>query len=542
MESLYSFTVALFVSIALMPVMMRIAPVLGLIDNPSEARKIHSRIMPRNGGLAIIAGALAPLAFLLPHTPQVMYLAGGAAVILVFGIADDLYSLNHRWKLVGQALATIVVMGGGVVIRELPLLGVIAPDLVAYPLTMLFMLGVVNGVNFSDGMDGLAAGSSLLALLLIFVLAMETGNDVVMLISLTVAGGVLGFLRYNTFPAQIFMGDAGSQFLGFVIACLAILVTQAESSALSRFLPVLILGLPILDIIQVLPVRWYKRLPWPGPDREHLHHQIFKLNLQQFEAVAIIYVMQLLLLSGAFLLRFAADGQIAIFYAAYAAVVLGFLLWAHWTGWRIRPAEEVDPQRERRRTFLRRFAWLHHHGAQITEVLLAGLFLLITAFVWKSAAVGPSLVVLLSVTVLLSLVLGSRFPAGAVRLVVYTTGIALAHLIAVAHLNATQELLLNGCYVALVLFLAVAIRVTRRDTFRLDTQDLLILTSVLLLPLLPFDSLSQYEVGKLALRSAVVMYACEFVIAKRGVSHLVAQLSSTAVAAVLLLPMTGAVR
>ena len=241
MELVYSFTIALFLTIALMPLLIKFSAQLRLIDDPGADRKMHDKVMPRSGGLAIILGVFIPLPFLLSMDGYIPYLFIGSGIIILFGLLDDRAELNYKWKLFGQSLAVIVVMMGGIVIHQIPFFGLEAmPVWMSWPLTFVFLLGVINGVNFSDGLDGLAAGTSLLALATIAILAMIVDDQKVALISLTVIGGVLGFLRYNTFPARIFMGDAGSQFLGFITACLAIAVTQSESSALNTFLPVII--------------------------------------------------------------------------------------------------------------------------------------------------------------------------------------------------------------------------------------------------------------------------------------------------------------
>ena len=357
MEYVYSLSLALFLTIALIPILIRVSWRLGLVDHPTAERKVHTNAMPRTGGLGIIIGAALPLFFLLPIEGYLRYLFLGCAITIFFGLLDDRFELSYKWKILGQSLAAIAVMSGGVVMHQLPFFGFDdAPVWLSYPITFLFLVGVVNGVNFSDGLDGLAAGTSIMALLLIFVLALQCEDTAVALISLTLVGGLLGFLRFNTFPANIFMGDAGSQFLGFITACLAIIVTQSETSPYSVWLPVLILGIPIMDIVQVIPVRIHKKLPLPGPDKEHFHHQLGKLGFRHVEVVAVVYLLQTILMTGAYLMRYESDLAVAVFYTTFVVTILGALLFANAHNWQFRERQRRNTKRERRNRYLRRKA------------------------------------------------------------------------------------------------------------------------------------------------------------------------------------------
>ncbi len=514
MEYLYSLTVALFLTIALIPVLIRYSGRLGLVDDPGADRKVHTSVMPRTGGLAIIIGVTLPLLFLMPLQGFVGYLFIGSAIIVIFGLWDDRVELNFKWKLFGQALAAIVVMSGGVVVHQFPFFGLgDAPVWLSYPITFLFLVGVVNGVNFSDGLDGLAGGTSIVALLLIFTLAMQSENAEVALISLTLVGGVLGFLRYNTFPANIFMGDAGSQFLGFVIACLAIAVTQSDVSPYSTLLPVLLLGIPIMDIVQVVPVRVHKKLPLPGPDKEHFHHQLGKLGFRHIEVVVAIYLLQSVLMAGVFLLRYQSDFTVAVFYAAFVVSCLGGLLLGNFYGWQFRSKYRKLEGAERRNKYLRRLEWYYHNSTRCVAVLL-GVFFLGAGWYLRAPDVG----LVLPFIVLLATMVGGLFITGLkragllFRIVLYSASVVFAYLITECDLEPQHNYWLIAYMVLLFISLATAIRMTRRQEFSLTTQDLLILLVLVFLPLLPFEIMEQYAVGKIALIVAGLMYAGEFVL------------------------------
>jgi UDP-GlcNAc:undecaprenyl-phosphate/decaprenyl-phosphate GlcNAc-1-phosphate transferase len=513
MEYLYGLTVALFLTIALIPLLIRMSGRLGLVDDPSAERKVHSTAMPRTGGLGIVIGAALPLLFLVKVDGYLLHLFAGCAIIVVFGLLDDRMELRPIWKIFGQVLAAVVVMSGGIVISQFPFFGLEdAPAWLTYPVTFFFLVGVVNGVNFSDGLDGLAAGTSIMALLLIFVLALQSGNSDIALIALTVIGGVLGFLRYNTFPANIFMGDAGSQFLGFLIACLAIAVTQSEHSPYSALLPVLIVGIPIMDILQVIPVRIYKKLPLPGPDKEHFHHQMGKLGFRHVEVVTIQYLLQATLLVVAFLLCYESDLLVALFYAVFVTVCLGALFTGNLCYWRFREQQRRVVGQERRNGYLRRLDWYFRNSARVLAVLLAFFFILAG---WQLAEYHSLLVLaaILTATLLISLGVSFFAPAEYVfRMILYSASVLMAYSITTANVDPVQQIAFYIYAGLMVLALVLGIRMTRKREFSLTTQDLLILLVVVLMPLLPFDMMDQYAIGSIALIVALLMYASEFVL------------------------------
>jgi len=532
MELIYSFTVALFLTIALVPVCIRLAPILGLMDNPDRGRKMHERVIPRCGGLAMSIGVALPLVFFLHHQPHLLHLLIASLVIIVFGLLDDRSDLDYKWKFLGQILAVLIVLNGGLVMHRLPLLGLSdAPDWLAYPLTFLFILGVTNAVNLTDGLDGLAAGTTLIALAIIVVFALQTDNRESAFIALTVIGGVLGFLRYNTFPALVFMGDTGSQFLGFIAACLSIQVIQADVSAISPVVPLLILGLPVLDTLTVMSIRIAQgRSPF-SPDRNHLHHQMIALGFRHNEAVAIIYLLQSTLLGLAFVLRYASDPILLLVYVLFCATLLTVLYAARRRQWRFRGEHQEQPF-DRRNIFLRRLDWFYHHSSQLVQALLG--VLLLTPLVsagnqeiwWVSLVSAPLL--------LLTLLGYRRFPIWSTRLCIYSASVICVFAINNDPLMAEHLPIINFGFVVLAFVLALGIRMTRREHFRLDTQDLLILVMIVVAPLLPLSPSNSQAIGEIALRLAVLMYSCEFIIG-RSANRTLLPINGIAILSVLLI-------
>jgi UDP-GlcNAc:undecaprenyl-phosphate GlcNAc-1-phosphate transferase len=516
-ELLYSFTVALFLTTALIPLCIRFAPALGLLDLP-DSRKVHVRAIPRCGGLGMAIGIALPLLWFLPANDFLLHFFAACCVIVVFGLLDDRNDLDYRWKFFAQILAVIMVMRGGLVLHHVPLLGLDdAPPALTYPLTFLFLLGTTNAVNLTDGLDGLAAGTTLLALTFLFALTQQSDNAVGALIAITVIGGILGFLRFNTFPAQVFMGDAGSQLLGFVAACLSIQITQSGTSVVSSALPLLVLGLPVLDTLTVMTIRLaQKRSPF-APDRNHLHHQIIALGFRHNEAVAIIYLLQIALLSTAFILRYAADQVLLALYAVFCTLLIATLHIARRRGWRMRDETLTQTFVDRRNLFLRKLQWFYLRSGYVVQLLLAALLIIPIAL--GGAALPSRLLVLLPIIALAAL-LHTRAPGWATRLAIYPASVISVYLLS-AHAALQPWIpMLNAGFIALAVILALAIRMTRREQFQLDTQDLLILAMVLVIPLLPFDILKHYPIGEFTLRLSVLMYSCEFIIGKTATKTL----------------------
>jgi UDP-GlcNAc:undecaprenyl-phosphate GlcNAc-1-phosphate transferase len=332
-----AFVVALTITAALIPVLVHWAPTIGLTDAPGP-RKVHSIPVPRVGGLAMAVGLLLPTLLTVELTPSIRGLLLGLVVLLVFGLWDDRVTLGYRTKFAGQVLAAgLCMIVGNVHIGTLMIGSVIVlPQAVSIFITFVFLIGITNAVNLADGLDGLAGGLVLLCLCAIALFAAMSGNSTVAETALIEAGAVLGFLRFNTHPARIFMGDSGSQMLGFSVGALALLATQSEASPLSAALPLLLLGIPIMDTLTVMLTRIRAgRSPFSA-DSNHLHHRLLALGFAHREAVLLIYLMQVALVLLAYFLRFESDSEVFIAFCVFAAVVVGLLRRANQVGWRLK--------------------------------------------------------------------------------------------------------------------------------------------------------------------------------------------------------------
>jgi UDP-GlcNAc:undecaprenyl-phosphate GlcNAc-1-phosphate transferase len=330
-----AFVVALSITAALIPFLARWAAAIGLTDVPGP-RKVHAVPVPRVGGIAMAAGILIPAVLTLEWSPALSGLLTGLLVLLVFGVWDDRANLDYRVKFVGQILAVGLAMYVGDVCFEIytidgePLL----PTPVCTALTFVLLIGVTNAVNLSDGLDGLAGGMALLCFCALALLGATSDNMLVTAVALIEAGAILGFLRFNTHPARVFMGDGGSQVLGFTIGMLAILATQHGHTAVSATLPLLLIGVPVLDTAAVMIQRIRAgRSPFSS-DRNHLHHKLLTLGFAHAEAVSIIYLLQVALFLLAYFLRFESDALILTVFGLFAALVLLSIHWALLNGWR----------------------------------------------------------------------------------------------------------------------------------------------------------------------------------------------------------------
>ncbi len=337
MQLLLAFVLALSITAAAIPLLARWAPLVGLTDTPNP-RKVHAIPVPRVGGIGMALGSLLPLLFLASGDARSQGYIAGLTVLLVFGIWDDRRELGYRAKFAGQLLAVLLlVVIGDLRIESITLAGRIAlPDLLSWPLTVLFLIGVTNAVNLSDGLDGLAGGIALLCCAALAMLGAAVGNQFVTAVALVQCGALVGFLRFNTHPASVFMGDCGSQMLGYTMGALAIVATQGEGTAYSAALPLLLIGVPIFDTLGVM---WGRiragRSPF-APDRSHFHHRLLVLGFTHGEAVALICCVQGLLFVVAYLLRFASDTVILAVFISAGVIALGATRVATERGWRLR--------------------------------------------------------------------------------------------------------------------------------------------------------------------------------------------------------------
>ncbi|MGO4371675.1 glycosyltransferase family 4 protein [Paenibacillus sp. MCAF20] len=296
------FIISLVLALVMTPLVKKFAFKVGAIDKPNH-RKVHTRIMPRLGGLAIYIAFVGGFFLLSPLLPDgllrpsdmklINALLVGGTIIIVLGALDDRFELSAKVKLVGQiAAACVVVFGFGVKIDllNIPFGETMQPiaHWIAIPITILWIVGVTNAINLIDGLDGLAAGVSGIAIATIVVMASLMGFQPIILLSTLLLGGIVGFLVFNFHPAKIFMGDSGSLFLGFSLATLSMLGFK-QVTIVSFVTPLLIIGVPLSDTFFAIIRRWVNKRPVFAPDKGHLHHRLRDLGFSHRKTVLIIW-------------------------------------------------------------------------------------------------------------------------------------------------------------------------------------------------------------------------------------------------------------
>jgi UDP-GlcNAc:undecaprenyl-phosphate GlcNAc-1-phosphate transferase len=340
------FVCAMVLTALLTPLVRRGALAVGAVDEPGP-RRVHTRRVPRMGGIAIVLGFFLPLLTMLAlktsaaliffATPGIsLGLVGGALLILCVGLLDDIKGVGAKFKLLMQMSAATVAFAGGMRIDlvDLPGVGVFHLRLLALPATVLWVTGIVNAINLIDGLDGLAAGVTFFACVTNFAIASLTGNLYIQLVTAALGGAVIGFLFHNFNPAQIFMGDSGSMFLGFILACASLLGAgpQKSPTLLAIVVPILALGLPIMDMLLTIARRFFERRSIFSADRGHIHHRLLDLGLTHRRAVISLYLISLAFTLASLVVYFGRSWQIGAALLALTALVGGIVRFAGYFG------------------------------------------------------------------------------------------------------------------------------------------------------------------------------------------------------------------
>jgi UDP-GlcNAc:undecaprenyl-phosphate GlcNAc-1-phosphate transferase len=296
-----AFCGSVFVALVVTPIVIRLARRVQAIDLPG-VRSVHERPTPRIGGVAIFLAAMSLIVCVLfldnsigqafrEKQLKLASLLCTATFIFLIGLVDDVRGVPARFKFLAELVAACVLCGAGIQIKAIGISeGWVLPlGLFSIPLTLLWIVGITNAVNLSDGLDGLAAGVSAVACAVIAIFAIHSVNRVMAVIMLTMLGSLSGFLFFNFSPAKIFMGDCGSLFLGYMIASASVLCHANSSALVGLALPVLALGIPIFDTFFSMLRRFLERRSLFAPDRSHFHHLLIDMGLTQRHAVLTIY-------------------------------------------------------------------------------------------------------------------------------------------------------------------------------------------------------------------------------------------------------------
>ncbi len=299
------FSVSVLASFVLTRQIRNLATAYGWVAAPGLDRHLHKRPLPRLGGVAIFfafllsAGVAALLSWWRPglnfgfSSKSLIIVLLPGTVVFLLGLYDDLHPVGPYFKFSVQILAGAILFAGGLRILDLPVLfkGYQFSWFISLPLTILWVLAITNAFNLIDGMDGLAAGSAFFSTLVVFAVALVTHYSFVSLMTLMLAGAILGFLRYNFNPATIFLGDCGSLFVGFMLSALALQGMQKSPTVVAVAIPVVSFGLPILETALSVVRRLISGRPVFTGDREHIHHKLLQRGLSQRQVVTILYAV-----------------------------------------------------------------------------------------------------------------------------------------------------------------------------------------------------------------------------------------------------------
>jgi UDP-GlcNAc:undecaprenyl-phosphate/decaprenyl-phosphate GlcNAc-1-phosphate transferase len=327
-DAFLAFALALVVVWISTPVVKSLAWRIGAIDEPRE-RGLHQMPTPRLGGLAILAGILAAGLVWLPDDRQTHGILAGAAVIVAVGVADDLLDLSADVKLVGQVLAAVIPVASGVRVETmtLPFLGHLDLGTLSYPLTVIGIVAVMNMVNFIDGIDGLAAGVCTIAGITFAVIALSLDRNAAGVLAMLTAGAALGYLRHGFHPASIFLGDSGSNLLGYMLAAVAVQGALKTNAVVALVFPLVILAVPILDSSFVIAKRIKYGKPVYVADSWHFHHRFANIGFSQRRTVVYLYGWTMTLAALALALRFVPySDDHGHFNLGWSLVIAGFAL------------------------------------------------------------------------------------------------------------------------------------------------------------------------------------------------------------------------
>lgn len=536
----------MFITIGLIPLLSRLAISLEMVDHPNE-RKVHTIPIPRVGGVAMALGILLP--FVLQSGLDVFAISVllGAFIIVVFGVADDLYGLGYRTKFLGQIVAALVVVFYGRL--QVSSLGSCLPEQshialwIAIPLTVVTMVAVTNAVNLADGLDGLAGGIMLLVFLCLGVLGYSSGDVFTTLLSIAVVGALFGFLRFNTHPATVFMGDTGSQLLGFLGIALALWLTQDEK-ALSPLMPLLLLGFPVLDTAVVMTERIVNNTSPFKADKNHFHHKLIRLGLFHSEAVFVLYTLQSVFVVAAYVLRFHSEWIVILAFLLLALLFVCPVYFAVAKGMQLQRRGVLDTlvKRELRRRFKETSLALKC----IQRMIENGLPLLVLFTVcipakipaWLSLSSGVFMCGL-ALTIMMGKGWGEQmirvFLYGLLPLVMYQGALQTAAW-------AGKMTLAGYAFLHLVVALAsvVLLKLTRRKKgFQATPTDFLIVAVAVGLPNIPLPYLESLHLGFWGACLLVMFFAYEIVLGE--LRHEVSSLGYMLLPALAVLTVRGGV-
>ena len=511
-------------STILIPFVARLSVSIGGIDEPGP-RKIHAMSIPRLGGVAIFCAFLFTVIYFCEFDIKIKGLLAGAMVIFLTGLADDLAGLTPGQKLIGEFIAaSLAVLVGNITVQNLgnPFgLGLIELGPLAIPFTIFGIVGMINAINLLDGMDGLAGGVCTIVCVDFAVLAYSTQNLQLFALSIALLGGLLGFMRYNSHPAIIFMGDGGSLLLGYCMGVFAVLLVDTDTLTISPYIPLLLLGLPVVDTLVVMVNRYRLGKSAFLPDQTHLHHRLMAMGLGQKSIVLVVYGITYLLSLIAIFGRHLNDTTLLVLLLALAGAVYGLLCY-------------LTSSPDRRKWFSRRSsrsmrkAMMFRLRVQHSCVLLTAIkylaltILIMPALLTENGSNFLALMPLLLMTAAACLYLLRRtWRDTTLQAYIYTSGVIMIF----AMENLGHDEVLPGVplkafshLLFLLLFCCVLATIALRNRaskLLVSPFEYLIMLIVLSTPLLPVELTSRYHLLTVAAKSVLLFVGFKLVLMRQ---------------------------
>ena len=512
MQWMFAALLAMSVTIVLLPFLMRYASYLRVMDKP-DPRKVHAEPIPRVGGIAMgVALLLVYLLWGMQSSLSWPYFFS-TLVILLFGIQDDRLDLSPAWKFFGQGLAALIIMfPGGLMIewfyagRDFQI-----PMLIAGPLTFFVLIGFTNAVNLADGLDGLAGGLSLLCLIGVLLMAASAGSSHIAMLSAAGIGAIIGFLRFNTHPARIFMGDAGSQLLGFSIAVLSLSLCQHVDLPYSAAMPILLVGMPILDTITVMFTRILSGKSPFSADRGHVHHKLIDLGFYHHEVVMLIYSVQIIFMTLAWIFRYASDVTILAIFGGVSIVINWTLQKLKHRGWCFREKGSISD--DSYSLFIDKILSKLRLGSFALIIFVFSYFvlLIINGFNFKEDIHTLAFLLMISLVVFSILQVNKvNLASIASKSILYVCAVLAVWMDKPNYIFGNLRIWLEGMiFVGFCILLLAKATGADRKVLEISAMDLLVVLVAIILPNLPGTVISNFFAGWLVAKIIILFYVIE---------------------------------
>lgn len=515
---------SLFVALVLIPPITRLAVNFGKLDVP-DARKVHRGKIPRLAGVAIFMAFLAPIVLFCEIDRPIRGFLAGGIIVFITGLYDDLVGMRPRWKLAGEIVAALLaVLVGDIAIHNLGDLfgnGDVQLGMLAVPFTILGIVGVTNAVNLLDGLDGLAGGISAIAAVALGMLAYTSGNGHLLVLTVAMTGALFGFLKFNTYPARIFMGDSGSLFLGYSLSIFAIILCVEKNSQISAITPLIILMVPIVDTLMVMVTRLRSGRPLFAADKNHIHHRLLGIGFGHKATVIIIYSLSYLMaIVGISSSRVAGYQQLLLL---VPIVLLLTLLHRCITPKMLDWLPQLRSDESLRQTAGYRL--LLQYSGRIFSLVKCLAIALVFLCIFLPAGYSPNALVIASLLLLLSVSLiftiqdwGNRF----LHVIIYLDGAYLVYLVEnFGRLPLVGALTLNSVshWLFLLLFACCGLKIyiDRRSRVLMHSPlEYLLLFIVISVPLLPAEFTAHYHLLTVAAKSVILFAAYRIVLLQRA--------------------------